>query len=338
VKRNYWALLQAQPAAQLAEQVRQFEDLGLYGVWVPQLYSAPFPAMAAIAMVSTKLRIGSGIALAFTRSPVETALNSLDLDRISGGRIILGLGTGVRAWNENIHGAAYGQPIERLREVCTTVRTIIEQGHTGNLGALEGSYHKLDLKGFSTFQKPVHGTVPIWLSALFHNSVELAAQCGDGLLGHPMWSLQATAENASKSANALAAAGRQRAKFHLNLWAYAAIANDRKSAIDDMRGTVAFYASIAQYAKYYEAHGFGAAARSAAEAAARNDHRAMVAAIPDEMVTTFTIAGTPDDARERVGKMWEYADSLTLLPPQFGLSGERLATYRACIVDTFYKV
>jgi hypothetical protein len=56
------------------------------------------------------------------------------------------------------------------------------------------------------------------------------------------------------------------------------------------------------------------------------------------MVTTFTIAGTPDDARERVGKMWEYADSLTLLPPQFGLSGERLATYRACIVDTFYKV
>ena len=337
MKRKYWALLQALPAGELAEQVRQFEDLGLYGVWVPQLYSAPFPTMAAIAMASKELQIGSGIALAFTRSPVETALSALDLDRISGGRIVLGLGTGVRAWNENIHGAAYGQPIEHLREVCAAVRTIVEQGHTGKLGGLEGSYHKLDLKGFSSFHKPVSGTIPIWLSALFQKSVELAAQCGDGMLGHPMWSLQATAENAAKSSNALAVAGRQRANFHTNLWAYTAIANDRKTAIADMRGTVAFYASIAQYAKYYEAHGFGFAARRASEAAAQNDHRAMVAAIPDEMVSTFTIAGTPDEARDRVSKMWQYADSLTLIPPQAGLSPDRLATYRACITDTFYK-
>ena len=294
--------------------------------------------MGAIAMASTKLRIGSGIALAFTRSPVETALNALDLDRISGGRIVLGLGTGVRAWNENIHGAGYGQPIEHLHEVCTAVRTVIEQGHTGKLGALEGRYHKLDLKGFSSFHKPMSGTIPIWLSALFQKSVELAAQCGDGMLGHPMWSLQATAENAAKSTNTLAAAGRRRANFHTNLWAYTAIANDRKTAIADMRGTVAFYASIAQYAKYYEAHGFGSAALAAAEAAERNDHRAMVAAIPDEMVTMFTIAGTPDDARERVEEMWKHADSLTLLPPQSGLSGERLTSYRTAIADTFYKL
>src|SRR5438045_6842409 len=114
----------------------------------------------------------------------------------------------------------------------------------------------------------------------------------------------------------MALAGKSRAEFHLNIWNYVAIAKDRKQAIDDMRGTIAFYSSIAQYRKYYAAHGFGAQADAVVEAAARRDTAAMLKAVPDEMVTTFAIAGTPDDARERVAKMWQYADSMTLSAPQ----------------------
>ncbi|HXN87723.1 MAG TPA: LLM class flavin-dependent oxidoreductase, partial [Candidatus Binataceae bacterium] len=132
-------------------------------------------------------------------------------------------------------------------------------------------------------------------------------------------------------------AGRERANFHVNLWNYAAVANDRKTAIDDMRGTVAFYASIKQYEKYYEAHGFGAQARAASEAASRRDNRAMVSAIPDEMVTTFAIAGTPDEARERVNQIWQHADSMTLSPPQYFVPAERMPGYRDAIAKTFYK-
>ena len=337
MKHDYWEIVQAMPAAEMTSLMRRFEDIGLYGVWSPQLHFPPFPTLAAVAMASTKLKIGSGVALAFTRSPVETALNALDLDRISGGRMVLGLGTSVRTFNEEIHGAVYGKPVAHLREATELVRAIIEKGHTGKVGRIDGTYYKADLTSFNTARKPVRDSIPIWLPALFQHTVNLAAKIADGMLGHPIWSLATMAETGKKLGGILREAGRERANFHVNLWNYAAVANDRKTAIDDMRGTVAFYASIKQYEKYYEAHGFGAQARSASEAASRRDNRAMVSAIPDEMVTTFAIAGTPDEARERVNQIWQHADSMTLSPPQYFVPAERMPGYRDAIAKTFYK-
>jgi alkanesulfonate monooxygenase SsuD/methylene tetrahydromethanopterin reductase-like flavin-dependent oxidoreductase (luciferase family) len=310
MKHHYWEIVQAMPAADMKDLMRRFEDLGLHGVWSPQLHSPPFPTLAAAAMATSRLRLGSGIALAFTRSPLETALNALDLDRLSGGRMVLGLGTGVRDWNERSYG---------------------------KLGEFNGTYHKLDLRGFNTGRKPVRNAIPIWVPALFENTVTLAAEAADGLLGHPVWSLRWIAEQATRLGHALQGRGRKREQFHVNLWNYAAIAKDRKQALDDMRGTVAFYASIAQYRKYYEAHGFGAQADAVIDAAARKDTAAMLKAVPDEMVTTFAIAGTPDEARERVEKMWGDADSMTLSPPQYFVPPARMNEYRNAIVDTLYK-
>ncbi len=337
MKGDYWDLITAKPAVELAREVQRLEALGLHGVWAYQLFSPPFPTLAAAAMASTKLKIGTGIALAFTRSPVETALNALDLDRISGGRMVLGLGTSIRSFNQNVHGVEYGKPVAHLREVTEAVRAIIEQGHTGKLDRFDGTYFKADYAAGNFFvSPPVRPSIPIWLPALFDNTIDLAATIGDGLIGHPMWSLKSMASSAVKVETLLARTGKERSKFHINFWNYVAIANDRKAAIDSMRSSVAFYASIAQYEKYFASHGFGAEARRASEAAARKDTAAMVSAIPDEMVTTFAIAGTPDDARERVDQMWRYADSLTLLPAPYAPL-KLQATYGAAIADTFYR-
>lgn len=335
MKHDYWEVVQAMPADDMADLMRRFEDLGLYGVWAPQLHSPPFPTLAAAAMVTRRLKLGSGIALAFTRSPMETALSALDIDRLSGGRMILGLGTSVREWNERLHGIVYGKPVHHLREVVTTVRTIIET-RRGQAGRIDGEYHKLDLTGVNVGREAVHGSIPIYVPALFENTVTLAAEVADGLLGHPMWSLTWIADQAARLSNALAASARSRDKFHVNLWNYAAIASDRKQAIDDMRATVASYSSIAQYHKYFAAAGFGAEAKAAIDAAARKDTAAMIKAIPDEMVTTFAIAGTTDEARERVSKMWEHADSMTLSAPQY-LPRARTDEYRRALVETLYR-
>jgi probable F420-dependent oxidoreductase len=335
MKRKYWEVLGAMPADALAKIVERFEELELDGIWAPQLHSPPFVTLAAVAMASKRLKIGSGIALAFTRSPMETALDALDLDRISGGRMVLGLGTGVRLWNERSHGIVYGKPVAHLREVVETVRAIVEQGHTGALGAIDGPYHKLDLRGFNN-RKPVRNSIPIYVPALFENTVIMAAQVADGLLGHPMWSAAWIAQQSKTLERALTEKGRSRDQYHVNLWNYAAVANDRKQAIDDMRGTIAFYSSIAQYEKYFTAHGFGAQARATAEAAQRNDTAAMLNAVPDEMVTTFAIAGTPDETRERVEQMWQFADSMTLSAPVNFISSAKIAEYREAIVRNFY--
>jgi alkanesulfonate monooxygenase SsuD/methylene tetrahydromethanopterin reductase-like flavin-dependent oxidoreductase (luciferase family) len=68
-------------------------------------------------MVTQRVKLGTGVALAFTRSPLETALSAIDLDTISGGRTVLGVGTSLRWWNEEWHGVHYGKPLPHLREV-----------------------------------------------------------------------------------------------------------------------------------------------------------------------------------------------------------------------------
>jgi alkanesulfonate monooxygenase SsuD/methylene tetrahydromethanopterin reductase-like flavin-dependent oxidoreductase (luciferase family) len=227
MKHEYWEIVQAMPVAEMAELMKRFEDLGLYGVWAPQLHSPPFPTLAAMAMASTHLKLGSGIALAFTRSPMETALSALDLDRISGGRAVLGLGTGVRTWNENIHGIVYGKPVAHLREIVNAVRAIIEKGHSDELGRIDGEYHRLDLRAFRA-RKPVRASIPIYVPALFRNTVVVAGQIADGLMGHPVWSLKKMEEYDRTLADTLNASGRARSNFHVNLWNYIAIGSDRR--------------------------------------------------------------------------------------------------------------
>ena len=97
-KRRYWGFVTADvPAAAVAAQAKMQEDAGLEGLMAAQLYSTPFIPLAAAATVTSRVRLLSGIALAFTRSPYETAVAAMDMDRISGGRFILGLGCSVRA-------------------------------------------------------------------------------------------------------------------------------------------------------------------------------------------------------------------------------------------------
>lgn len=335
--RKYWAICTPVDAASMTQFANACEAAGLEGIWGIQLYGPPFIPLAAAAMVSKRLKLGTGVALAFTRSPLETALSAIDIDTISGGRMVLGLGTSLRWWNESWHGVKYGKPIAHLRELIGVVRQIIAGAHTGKLGKIEGEHYQLDLTGFSTLAPPVRDRIPIYLPAVFQSSVKLAGEIAEGLAGHPIWSAKWIQNEVSNSLQeSLQKAGRKRSDFDLNIWAWAAIDEDRKKAIDASRGTVAFYASMDQYEKYFASHGFGAQARAAHEAATRGDTTAMVKAIPDEMVTTFAIAGTRDDVRERVEALWEIADSMTLAAPAVFVDPREAAIYRAAIGETFY--
>jgi alkanesulfonate monooxygenase SsuD/methylene tetrahydromethanopterin reductase-like flavin-dependent oxidoreductase (luciferase family) len=91
-KRKYWGVVQPMPAEMLAGACQQYESIGLEGLWAPQLWGPPFTTLAAAAMATKRVRLGSGVVLAFTRSPLETASAALDLDAISGGRAVLGIG------------------------------------------------------------------------------------------------------------------------------------------------------------------------------------------------------------------------------------------------------
>jgi alkanesulfonate monooxygenase SsuD/methylene tetrahydromethanopterin reductase-like flavin-dependent oxidoreductase (luciferase family) len=115
-----------------------------------------------------------------------------------------------------------------------------------------------------------------------------------------------------------------------------AISNDRAEAINDARATVAFYAGIAQYEEFFAAHGFRAEALRLQDGVKRGDYLGVAHLVPDEMAQTFVVFGTADEVRKRIEQAWDVVDSLTLAPPVYGLSLEKVFAYAGAIAAAFY--
>lgn len=338
--KRYWGFVPSNvPAAALTAQAKMQEDAGLEGLLAVQLYSTPFVPLAAAAVATSRVRLLSGIALAFARSPYETALHAMDLDWISGGRFTLGLGCSVRALSESIYGMPYGKPLAHMREVVEIIRMVISKAHTGELKRYDGIYHHHD---FSELQwlappPPLRTDLPIWIAALRAPLVSLAAEIADGVMGHPIWSVSwATTKMPEALERGLKRGGKQRSDIEFQVGLFVAANNDRADAVNDARATVAFYAGAAQYEEYFAVHGFREEAWRLQEAVQRGGYASAAHLVPDEMAETFVVCGTPDEVRKKIEPVWEVADSLLLVPPAYALPPAKLMAYAGAIASTFY--
>ncbi len=338
-KRRYWGFVTADgPAVAISAQAKMQEDAGLEGLLAVQVYSMPFIPLAVAAAATSRVRLLSGIALAFTRSPYETALAAMDLDRISGGRFTLGLGCSVRSWSEGIYGMPYGKPLAHMREVVEIVRMVISKAHTGELKRYDGVYHHHDFSELQPMPPPLRTDLPIWIAALRAPLVSLAAEIADGVMGHPIWSIPwATTKMSEALERGLKRGGKQRSDIEFQVGLFVAVNPDRAEAINDARATVAFYAGVAQYEEYFAAHGFREEARRLQEGVRRGDYVSVAHLVPDEMAETFVVCGTPDEVRKKIEPVWEVADSLLLAPPVYALPPEKLMAYVGAIASTFYS-
>lgn len=337
LKRRYWGIITPMPAPVLGEVARASEAMGLEGLWAVQLWGPPFVPLAAAAMATSRVKLGTGVALAFTRSPLETASMAMDLDVISGGRTVLGLGPTIRWWVEDWYGCHYGKPIPHLREAIGVIREIIRKGHTGTLGKIEGEYYKLDLSSFKTLGPPVRTEIPIYLPAVYETACAVAGQIGDGLAGHPIWCERWILDRVAPSlARGLAKHGRDRKGFDLNLWLFVAPGPNKRECIADARQTIAFYAQFSQYDRYFSESGFGSEARAIHEALAKNDMPAALEICSDEMVEHFALVGPVDEIRARVDRVAAVADSFSLMVPFYGLATEKIIDYNTRIAKAFY--
>jgi probable F420-dependent oxidoreductase len=332
-RRRYWMMLPAsRSAADTAEAARRAEEQGLEGVFSIQLASNPWVPLGAAAVPTTSLRLATGIALTFTRSPVETAFAALDLDHLSQGRFTLGLGTSVRWWHEQIYGVAYDRPVARLAEATRIIKAVVS-GRARQMGRFDGQFWQLDFSRLG--HKPaLRPDLPVWVAALRTPLVRVAGADADGLIGHPSWSVHWALEQVKGPyAEALAASGRQRDQVEVNLWQVVAPNPDVAESVHDAKRHVANYASIAQYEAYFEAHGFGEVARRLQDAAGRADPKA-ADLVPDDMARTFVLCGTPGDVARQLEPLWDVADSVCLQAPP--LRADARAAYEQRIAETFY--
>lgn len=332
-----WAELPVLPGSELVPLVQGWEAAGVEGMWAPQIFGAPFTTLAAAAAVTKRIKLGTGIALAFTRSPLETACSAIDLDHISEGRAVLGLGSSAQSQVEGSFGMPYGKPLAHMREVVEQVRAVIAHGHSGELARLAGEYATLDLAQFRLVRPAFRPAIPIYLPAVFEKACEQAGAIADGLLGHPLWTTAWLRDKVGKHVKlGLDRAGRDRADLTINLMIFTVINPDRAEAIADARANIAFYTQSPQYLRYFAEIGFGREAQAIQAAFAAQDFAAMARECPDEMVTAITVLGSADEVRAQIAERASEADAITPVVPQFGIAPDKAAVYRQRIAEVFY--
>src|SRR6266571_3171580 len=162
-------------AKELAAFAARAESAGFNSLWTSEMFHDPFLPLAAAATGTSRIALGTSIALAFVRSPWVIALSALDLDLLSGGRFILGLGTGLKRMNERWHGVAYGKPTPHIRECVQVIRLITERAHTNEPIRFAGQYYDVDIQGWRRPQGPVREHIPIYLAGVREGMIRTAA-------------------------------------------------------------------------------------------------------------------------------------------------------------------
>ncbi len=329
--RRYWGGVSAFSGERLPAVARQLEERGRYGLFAGQGAGPPWIPLAAAAAATERVLLGCSVAIAAARSPAETAFAALDLDRISGGRFVLGLGSSTR-WMLRTHfGVELARPRAHLRDVVALVRHVCRGAHEG-LVPFEGETFRIELAGLEPQPPPVRAEIPVWLGALRSPMTRLAGEVADGLIGHPLWNAEWWRTRVETDLRTGArAAGRDAALLHRCVYLAVAPDPDEGVALADARLFTAAYAAIAEYAGFFEERGFGAAAADVRARWERGDREGAAARVGEGMARAFVAWGTPDTVRAEIESAWEVADSMLVSPPFWGLPPQRIGHYAHAI-------
>ncbi len=330
-------VLDAESIEDLKELAIAAENAGFHSVWATELYRTPFQQLCAVAPVTSTIKLGTSVALAFVRSPLVTSLTSLDLDEISSGRMILGLGTGAKKTNENFHGVSFGdKPVARIRECVSIVRDITSKIHTGQDIYFDGQFYTMNTMGYTRAYGPVRGKIPVFLAGVGSAMVCAAAEIADGYIGHVVCSLEYIKKVVSPSLQkGLENRAEENGDFTRCSIITCAVSDDVEKARDAARATIAFYATVKAYNPPFILHGFTNQIKAVREAFRRKDVNAMIKNISDDMVDTFSIVGDAEYCKKRVKEYEQYLDLAVLSAPHYFLDFREVREYQERLINAF---
>ena len=322
-------------AHELAEFARAAEAAGLARLWAPELQRSSTIPLAIAAMATTRIGLGTGIALAFTRSPMVLALEALDLDELSGGRLTLGLGAGVRRLNATWHAGPYDPPLARMREMAAATRELIEALATGRDARSPGAIYDIDVRGLRRDVPAPRPRVPVWLAAVLPGMTRVAGSIADGFLDHPVTSPAWLGERLLPALRR----GAERAGREVPEVAGALICavsdDDPEGAVRAAAGTVGFYATVRTYQGMFSEHGFGDRLPAIRDAFLAGDGDRLVDAVGPEMTHAFTAAGGVEEVRARARGYEGLADRLWATPPHHLQDAAAVRRWQAGILEAF---
>ncbi|HST03244.1 MAG TPA: TIGR03617 family F420-dependent LLM class oxidoreductase [Chloroflexia bacterium] len=327
------ALIKSDNLREASRAVQEAERLGFKGVWTNETAHDPFLPLAPASLLTSRVQMGTAVAIAFPRSPTVTAYTAWDLAQASEGRFILGLGTQVKAHIERRFSATWDAPVERLRDYIGAVRAVWDCWQTGERLRYESPHYNLKLMTpfFSPppLADPAHRP-PIYIAGVNKGLCRLAGEVCDGFHVHPFHSIRYLREAVLPwIGEGLARSGRRRTDMQVCMSVFAITVG--KQARAETRKQLAFYASTPSYRTLLEMHGWGDTGIELGQLATRGKWDDMGALITDDMLEQFaveadTLAGAVALIKERYAGL---ADRVMLYTPF--VAGERDAEWQAAV-------
>jgi probable F420-dependent oxidoreductase len=326
------------PYAVLPQLAKQVEDHGFETAWVLETGQESIVQATVCLMSTTRVQVGTNITLAFPRSPTITAMQAWDLDELSGGRFIVGLGSQVKRIIEERFSAAFDPPAKRMAEYVQAMRTVwrIERGEDVTF---DGDLYRVLRPGVTGPGRAADRSIPrVYVAAVGPLMTAAAAAHADGILGHPFTSLRYLTHGVlPRLDEALAGTGRSRDDFTVAQGLILSISDDRAVARREAATQIAFYGTTPNYLPVFAAHGdehlMGEYRRVFVSSG--KDPEAMAAAVTDEVIDRYAIAGTPDEVRDRVAEFGTHVDHLILGGAWYGVPQQRMAENLWAILETF---
>ena len=283
----------------------ELEELGFDGVYSFEGQHDAFMSLATTATSTRRMDLMTSVAIAFARNPMNIAYLCNDLQLMSEGRFILGLGTQVKAHVERRFSMPWSRPAARMRETVQAIRTILDSWESGERLKFEGEFynHTLMPPTFSPGRNP-HGAPPIYIAGVGPLMTQVAAEVGDGYFVHPFHTRQSFAQ-LSKPAleRGLEKSGRTRKDLTVSAQVVTATGEDKESlekALFSARSQIAFYASTPAYKPVLEVHGWDDLQPKLQSMSREGKWLEMAALIDDEMLHAFAVTGTVEEVAQQL--------------------------------------
>jgi F420-dependent oxidoreductase-like protein len=330
---GYWGL--GLHSADQLNIVQEAERLGFDSVWAAEAYGSDAATVLGwLAGQTTRIRLGSGIFQMPARSPAMTAMTAATIDQLSGGRMMLGIGSSGPQVAEGWHGQRFARQLQRTREYVAVVRMALDRervdfhGETLELPLSDGPGKALKLT-----IGPVQTRIPIYLAAIGPKNTALAGEIADGWIP-TLFSPEHVSELMPLLTEGAKRAGRSLQDFDIAPTVSLCITEDVESARNTMRPFIALYVggmgSRKQnfYNELIQRYGYEAEAATIQALYLEGKREEAMAAIPDSLIDQVSLCGPPDVVRERLAVYRDAGVGTLGVTPTALNAGERLEQLR----------
>lgn len=299
-------------------EIARMERLGYDVLTTGELKYEATTRWTLAAHASTRAEIGMSVMIAFPRSPFVTAQMAWELQRMTGGRVSVGLGSQVKGHNERRFSTGkWVSPAARMEEYVQMMQAVWQTFQTGKLHPFEGTHYQFTLCPPAFNAGPIDVPFPtIFLAAVNPAMTRVAGRVADGLLPHSFttekYVRQVTLPNLAEGATA---AGRDVADIEIAAGGMMALADSDEELEQELlklRQRVAFYGSTRTYQKVFEVHGQEALGQQLHEMSITNRWNDMPGAVPLDVVREFTISGTYDSLPGEIERRQSFADRVSI--------------------------